>query len=570
MDRRLRELERAWRTSGDDADGVAYLHAALQAGLLSTERLTIAAICDDAAATELLPEPEVRLIHRDEIAKLANVSPATAGKWTTQRDCPHVKVKRKVYCDPVAVIGWRRTRVSFLEEMPGACELVGSYLHQLDGEAALRAALAATWAAWLVCDDEPARKTARSRLENAEARIADGKAVRAPAVPKRYPNVSIWEARGLRGRSGSYLEAAATRVQGGVAKRPRRALVDALEAAAWSIVSATLPDDVDPEEDWRAFGRVMRGGFARAFRAMTQELRSWALAIGDPVAARVGRRDGGDEATPSFRQVDVGDDPRIDPSPQQVAFARRLLAQKGFAEDAYPRTYIFFGEADEPRVPLEELSRDDLGWLIRDLKDRPHAKPTAGAKRKTAGRTGTATQAKREGAIATKRPASLEGASGKLAFEGTVLAVFPRISAKVIGGERKHAYQGYTLRIEGTLEGEIGELTVGIGEGAQKKHGYRAGDTASGVAVPTGKPFPPDLHKASKLARAAGDEPEAGDGPPFLGAPKPLPELREAGYVPLATVHADCRRCIFFCSLPVESDLELVCYGPSACGHRPG
>ena len=149
------------------------------------------------------------------------------------------------------------------------------------------------------------------------------------------------------------------------------------------------------------------------------------------------------------------------------------------------------------------IARYGVDWYL----DRAHASPLIEALL-------ALPNAKRKRAP-TKRKRAASGAAEKLSWSGTVLAVRPRIKSVLLGGEAKHSYQGYVLVLEGTL-GEVARtFAVGLGKAAQGKHGFRAGDRASGAGVAIDDPagHACDLHKASKLAREPGPEPAPG-GPP--------------------------------------------------------
>ena len=72
----------------------------------------------------------------------------------------------------------------------------------------------------------------------------------------------------------------------------------------------------------------------------------------------------------------------------------------------------------------------------------------------------------------------------KIGWQGTLLAVQPRISLLRSFDQRSHSYLGYALRVQGTIGEDEREFTVGIGKAAEAKHKFRAGDVVSGKAVP--------------------------------------------------------------------------------------
>jgi hypothetical protein len=64
----------------------------------------------------------------------------------------------------------------------------------------------------------------------------------------------------------------------------------------------------------------------------------------------------------------------------------------------------------------------------------------------------------------------------KLAWQGRVISVQPRIGLLRSFDERSHSYLGYVLRIDGVMDNEVCDFTIGIGKAAQAKHGFRVGD----------------------------------------------------------------------------------------------
>ena len=72
----------------------------------------------------------------------------------------------------------------------------------------------------------------------------------------------------------------------------------------------------------------------------------------------------------------------------------------------------------------------------------------------------------------------------KLEWEGIIVGVQPRIRLTRSFDERYHTYLGYSLRIQGQIDGESGEFLIGIGKAAEAKHQFRAGVTIIGRSVP--------------------------------------------------------------------------------------
>lgn len=177
--------------------------------------------------------------------------------------------------------------------------------------------------------------------------------------------------------------------------------------------------------------------------------------------------------------------------------------------------------------------------------------------------------------------------SNKVNWHGTLLSVQPRIRLTRSFDQRSHSYLGYALRIRGTTGDEEREFTVGIGQAAQAKHQFQAGDVLSGRAAPVADPRlePVEFYKASglKMIDRAGEQDAA--PPPWLGVPPELPVYRERGHRRLdaKTYTARCSTCIWGCRMPVEMIIdqwnpsqkkyrfETFCYGPKSCSlYRPG
>ena len=72
----------------------------------------------------------------------------------------------------------------------------------------------------------------------------------------------------------------------------------------------------------------------------------------------------------------------------------------------------------------------------------------------------------------------------KIDWQGTLLAVQPRIRLMRSFDQRSHSYLGYTLRVQGIVGGEQREFLVGVGKAVHAKHQLRAGDILSGKAQP--------------------------------------------------------------------------------------
>jgi len=171
----------------------------------------------------------------------------------------------------------------------------------------------------------------------------------------------------------------------------------------------------------------------------------------------------------------------------------------------------------------------------------------------------------------------------KQAFSGTVAAVKARIRLLRSFDQIHHAYRGYTLVLDGTLDGGLAdELRVGIGPKAHEKHRFRIGDNLTGLAVPV-----PDMrqewathYRVTKLRLGyRGPDEQAVPANPDGGIAPPLPKYRVQGHRRLdkRTYSKSCERCPFGLVMAAEITidqwnperkqwrLETHCYGPRDC-----
>lgn len=171
--------------------------------------------------------------------------------------------------------------------------------------------------------------------------------------------------------------------------------------------------------------------------------------------------------------------------------------------------------------------------------------------------------------------------SGKLPWQGKVVSVQPRIRLTRSFDQRSHSYLGYALRIDGTLDGEKREFSIGIGKAAQAKHQFRVGDVASGesVAVADSRIEAVEYYKASKLKVIERGAECEDKGPPWLGIAPELETYRARVHRRLddRTYEAKCLACIWGCRMAVEMIIdqwnpskrryryETFCYGPKSC-----
>lgn len=245
------------------------------------------------------------------------------------------------------------------------------------------------------------------------------------------------------------------------------------------------------------------------------------------------------------------------PSEKQLGFIASLRRRKGLGDDEAFAEFMLPLAGVRTLAALEKAAASLLIDSLLELPDeprapRPRAKPAAAKAR------------------AKPKPKRKTGGATKLAWEGELAAVQPRIKLSTERGEEQHSYQGFVLYVRGTLEGEEAErvVAVGIGKAAQQKHGFRKGDRASGKGVPIGPGGceAAELYKASALKVLERGEVQGAE-PPWFGAPPELPDYRARGHRPLnrAAYEGACAGCIWACDMPCDDELEPQCYGPRDC-----
>jgi len=182
-----------------------------------------------------------------------------------------------------------------------------------------------------------------------------------------------------------------------------------------------------------------------------------------------------------------------------------------------------------------------------------------------------------------------ESAPSKVTFAGAVTAVKARIRLLRSFDQVSHAYLGYTLVLDGTVDGvAVDDLRVAIGPKTHETHRFRIGDQVQGLAAPVPDPDREwaTHHKASGLrllqrGPADQDVPAHPDG----GLAPPLHEYRARGHLRLDArrYRAQCQRCPFGLVMPTEITIdqwnpankqwrfETHCYGPRDCPrYTPG
>lgn len=175
----------------------------------------------------------------------------------------------------------------------------------------------------------------------------------------------------------------------------------------------------------------------------------------------------------------------------------------------------------------------------------------------------------------------------KLNWQGALIGIQPRIRLMRSFDQRSYGYLGYALRIRGIIGDEEREFLVGVGEAAQAKHGFRAGDVLAGRAEPVAaqRIETVEFYKASGLKDLERIAEESTPPPPWLGVPPELPVYRQRGHRRLdaKTYQSRCSNCIWGCWMPVEMIVdqwkpnqkryrfETFCYGPKSCSmYRAG
>ena len=175
----------------------------------------------------------------------------------------------------------------------------------------------------------------------------------------------------------------------------------------------------------------------------------------------------------------------------------------------------------------------------------------------------------------------------KIAWQGTIEGIQPRIRLMRSFDERYHTYLGYVLLLKGMVEGESQDFIVAIGKVVQTKLGFQVGDMIEGMSEPVsdGRHEIANYYKAGKLRILDRGTGESEEPPPWTGIAPDLEIYRQRGHRRLAarTYDLKCKGCIWGCKMPVEIIIdhwnpskrkyrfETFCYGPKSCSlYSPG
>lgn len=175
----------------------------------------------------------------------------------------------------------------------------------------------------------------------------------------------------------------------------------------------------------------------------------------------------------------------------------------------------------------------------------------------------------------------------KIAWSGSLTSIQPRIRLLRSFDQRHHAYQGYVLRLMGTIGEKTGEFSIAVGKTAHEEHQFHAGMKLGGLSLPVNDPRreTAGYYKTSRIRVEKSAENTSPAGPFSLGVPPDLPTYRERGHrrLDVRTYESKCSTCIWGCRMPVEIIIdqwkpsekkyrfETFCYGPKSCLlYRPG
>jgi len=174
----------------------------------------------------------------------------------------------------------------------------------------------------------------------------------------------------------------------------------------------------------------------------------------------------------------------------------------------------------------------------------------------------------------------------KLAWNGKLTSVQPRIGLLRSFDQRSHTYLGYILQVEGNLVEKEREFSVAVGISAQAKHEFQVGDLVQGLCLPVENPDTEtaEYYKASGL-KVLEHSSVSKEPPPWFGCPPDMETYRTRGHRRLdtKTYIVRCGACIWGCQMPVKMIIdqwnpsqvryrqETFCYGPKSCSfYRAG
>lgn len=170
---------------------------------------------------------------------------------------------------------------------------------------------------------------------------------------------------------------------------------------------------------------------------------------------------------------------------------------------------------------------------------------------------------------------------GTVRWHGTLTGIQPRIRLTRSFDERWETYLGYVLRIEGYIQGQAQEFSVGIPETLHAHQQFQIGDTLSGVARPVTHLDldTVDYDQTTEITLTRRDTPPDAASPPWQGVTPPLAVYQARGYRRLhpQTYAAKCGGCSWGCRMAVEVIVdhwnprnkqyrtETFCFGPKSC-----
>jgi hypothetical protein len=176
---------------------------------------------------------------------------------------------------------------------------------------------------------------------------------------------------------------------------------------------------------------------------------------------------------------------------------------------------------------------------------------------------------------------SRNGSGDKVAWQGGLLSVQPRIRLTRSFDQRSHTYLGYALKVRGMVGNEAREFLVAVGQAAHAKHQFQAAAVVSGDAlpVPDARLETAEFYEVSKLKVGPPEAVDETTPRPWRGVPPPLEVYRERGHRRLSarTFNEKCCTCIWGCRMPVEMIIdqwnpswrryrtETFCYAPLSC-----